>query len=100
VSSTAVPAILSCLPTLLQRSGWSLGSAVGGAALIQAGSVIGGILLAFFLDRGKALPALLTAFLVAMTCLVLFRVTPSGLAWVVLLLLLGGGVGGREWQSG
>jgi MFS transporter, AAHS family, 4-hydroxybenzoate transporter len=88
--------LISWLPTLLQRSGWSLGSAVGGAALIQAGGVIGGILLAFFLDRGKALPALLTAFLVAMACLVLFRVTPSGLAWVVLLLLLGGGVGGAQ----
>jgi AAHS family 4-hydroxybenzoate transporter-like MFS transporter len=88
--------LISWLPTLLQRSGWSLGSAVGGAALIQAGGVIGGILLAFFLDRGKALPALLCAFLVAVACLVLFRATPSGLAWVVLLLLLGGGVGGAQ----
>jgi AAHS family 4-hydroxybenzoate transporter-like MFS transporter len=58
--------------------------------------VVGGVLLSFFLDRGKALPALLTAFLLATACLVLFRVTPSGLAWVVLLLLLGGGVGGAQ----
>jgi MFS transporter, AAHS family, 4-hydroxybenzoate transporter len=88
--------LISWLPTLLQRSGWSLASAVRGAVLIQAGSVVGGILLSFFLDRGKALPALLTAFLLATACLVLFRLTPSGLVWAVLLLLLGGGVGGAQ----
>ena len=88
--------LISWLPTLLQRSGWSLAAAVRGAVLIQAGSVVGGILLSFFLDRGKALPALLTAFLLATACLVLFRLTPSGLAWAVLLLLLGGGVGGAQ----
>jgi AAHS family 4-hydroxybenzoate transporter-like MFS transporter len=45
--------LISWLPTLLQRSGWSLAAAVRGAVLIQAGSVVGGILLSFFLDRGS-----------------------------------------------
>ena len=88
--------LISWLPTLLQRSGWSLAAAVRGAVLIQAGSVVGGILLSFFLDRGKALPALLTAFLLATACLALFRLTPSGPVWAVLLILLGGGVGGAQ----
>jgi MFS transporter, AAHS family, 4-hydroxybenzoate transporter len=88
--------LISWLPTLLQQSGWSLTAAVRGAVLIQAGSVVGGILLSVFLDRGKALPSLLTAFLTAAVCLLLFRLTTLGWAWAILLLLLGGGVGGAQ----
>jgi AAHS family 4-hydroxybenzoate transporter-like MFS transporter len=88
--------LISWLPTLLQSAGWSLSDALRGAVTIQAGGVLGGILLALFLDSGKAVPALRAAFGLAATCLALFLVVPSGAAWTFMLLLVGGGVAGTQ----
>jgi AAHS family 4-hydroxybenzoate transporter-like MFS transporter len=88
--------LISWLPTLLQSVGWAPAAALRAAVLIQAGGVIGGIFLALFLDRGKTLPALFAAFLIAALCLGLFLWVPSGAGWIPLLLLIGGGITGAQ----
>jgi AAHS family 4-hydroxybenzoate transporter-like MFS transporter len=88
--------LMNWLPTLLQAAGWSRDTALRGTSLIQAGGVIGGILLSFFLDGGKTLPALRVAFILAAICLTLFLLIPSGPGWNVLLLVIGGGVSGAQ----
>ncbi len=88
--------LISWLPTLLQQSGWSLGAALRGAVLIQAGGVIGGLSTARLLDRGAAKRVLAAGFCLSAACLALFAVLPSGPAWVGLLLLLGAGVSGSQ----
>lgn len=88
--------LVSWLPTLLQMSGWALGDAQRGAVLIQAGGIVGGIGLSFLLDRGQTLPALRASFVLAAACLLGFLVLPSGLSWVVLLLLIGCGINGTQ----
>jgi MFS transporter, AAHS family, 4-hydroxybenzoate transporter len=88
--------LMNWLPTLLQAAGWSRDSALRGTSLIQAGGVIGGILLSFLMDGGRTLPALRAAFLIAAICLTLFLLIPSGPGWGVLLLVIGGGVSGAQ----
>lgn len=88
--------LISWLPTLLQSAGWRLDSAIRGAVLIQAGGIIGGVGLSFWLDAGKTQPALLVAFMAAAGCLALFAVVPAGSLWIVMLLVIGGGVSGTQ----
>ncbi len=88
--------LISWLPTILQGAGWSIDDAVRGAVLIQAGGVIGGIVLSLFLNTGQTLPAMLTAFLLSAACLALFHVVPSGAAWATMLTLIGAGVSGSQ----
>jgi MFS transporter, AAHS family, 4-hydroxybenzoate transporter len=88
--------LISWLPTLLERSGWSMAAALQGAVLIQGGGVIGGLFMARFLDRGATRAALVTGFCLSAACLLLFMVVPGGAAWVALLLLLGAGVSGAQ----
>ncbi|SEE68957.1 MFS transporter [Pseudomonas kilonensis] len=88
--------LISWLPTLLQSAGWLPAAALRAAVLIQAGGVIGGIALGLLLDRGKTLPALFVAFLTAALCLALFALVPSGSGWIVLLLMIGGGITGAQ----
>jgi AAHS family 4-hydroxybenzoate transporter-like MFS transporter len=88
--------LINWLPTLLQSAGLPLNAALRGAVLIQAGGVVGGILLSVYFDRGQTLPALLTAFLIAAICLALFLVLPRGPFWMALLLLIGLGISGAQ----
>ncbi len=88
--------LVSWLPTLLQASGWSAPAALRGAVLIQAGGVAGGIVLSLFIDRGKTLPAMFCAFLIAAASLAGFLSVPSGDAWLLLLLMTGAGVSGSQ----
>ncbi len=88
--------LISWLPTLLGQSGWSSGSALQGAVLIQGGGVFGGLFMARFLDRGRTCLALVCGFLLSAGCLGLFAAIPSGGTWVALLLLLGAGVSGSQ----
>ena len=88
--------LISWLPILLQSAGWPLDAAIRGAVLIQAGGVIGGIVLAFFLDRGHTLPALLTAFVLAAGALALFPLAPSGVSWIAMLCVIGAGINGSQ----
>jgi len=88
--------LISWLPTLLQQSGWTLDAALRGAVLIQAGGVVGGLLMSRFLDRGATKAVLVFGFCLSAACLGLFAVLPSGAPWVALLLLLGAGVSGSQ----
>ncbi len=89
--------LISWLPTLLQSAGWPLNDALRGAVLIQAGGVVGGILLSAFLSRGATIPALLVAYLITAACLVLFHLAPaaSAVSWIALLVI-GGGTSGAQ----
>jgi len=87
--------LISWLPTLLQADGWSLDNAQRGAVLIQAGGVIGGILLSLFVNRGRTIPALVTAFTVTVACLALFRFTSATMSWV-FIALMGAGTSGTQ----
>ena len=88
--------LISWLPTLLQRSGWSLEQALRGAVLIQGGGVVGGLLMSRFMDRGATRAALVAGFCLSAASLALFTVAPRGPAWVALLLLIGAGVSGSQ----
>ena len=88
--------LISWLPTLLQHSGWSMAAALRGAVLIQGGGVAGGLLMSRFMDRGATRSALVAGFCLSAASLLLFSITPSGPAWVVLLLLIGAGVSGSQ----
>jgi MFS transporter, AAHS family, 4-hydroxybenzoate transporter len=87
--------LISWLPTLLHADGWPLDDAQRGAVLIQAGGVIGGILLSLFVNRGRTLPALLVAFAITAACLALFRFTSSALSWT-FIGLMGAGTSGSQ----
>ena len=88
--------LVSWLPTLLTQSGWTLTAALRGAVLIQAGGVLGGLLIARLMDAGATRRALVGGFGLSAACLLAFTVLPSGTAWIVLLLLLGAGVSGSQ----
>ena len=87
--------LVSWLPTLLQSVGWTQESALRGAAMIQAGGVLGGLVLSVFLSRGATVPALLVLYVITAACLALFRLAPPLVAWVALLIM-GAGTGGAQ----
>jgi MFS transporter, AAHS family, 4-hydroxybenzoate transporter len=87
--------LISWLPTLLHAAGWALDDAFRGAVLIQAGGIVGGVLLSLFLSRGLTLPAMFTAYLLTAVCLVLFRSAGFAVSWVVLALI-GAGTSGCQ----
>lgn len=88
--------LVSWLPTLLTQSGWSLAAALRGAVLIQAGGVLGGLVIARLMDIGATRRALAGGFCLSAACLLAFTVLPGGAPWIVLLLLLGAGVSGSQ----
>lgn len=87
--------LISWLPTLLRSDGWSLDNALRGAVLIQAGGVVGGILLSLFVSRGRTVLALLAAYVVTALCLALFRFAPSGVDWAAIAVI-GAGTSGSQ----
>jgi AAHS family 4-hydroxybenzoate transporter-like MFS transporter len=88
--------LVSWLPTLLQRSGWSLEASLQGGVMIQAGGVVGGLVMSRFMDRGATRAILVGGFALSAACLGLFMIIPGGPVWVALLLLLGAGVSGSQ----
>jgi AAHS family 4-hydroxybenzoate transporter-like MFS transporter len=87
--------LVSWLPTLLQSAGWPLNSALRGAAMIQAGGVLGGLVLSVFLSRGQTVPALFALYVITALCLAFFRFAPPVVAWLALVLI-GAGTGGAQ----
>jgi MFS transporter, AAHS family, 4-hydroxybenzoate transporter len=87
--------LINWLPTLLQMAGWSLDNSLRGAVLIQAGGILGGILLSIFLGRGLTLPALFVGYLATAACLVLFRAAGFDLSLLVIALIGAGTSGGQ-----
>lgn len=90
--------LVNWLPTLLTAQGWSASQAPKGAVMIQAGGVVGGLILSWCVDKGKTVGAMLAAYIVTAAALGLFTVLPSsGPSWWVLLIMVGCGVSGSQF---
>jgi MFS transporter, AAHS family, 4-hydroxybenzoate transporter len=90
--------LVSWLPTLLLAAGWSAAQSQQAVAFNQAGGILGGILLAWLMDRLGGERILLVGFLVSTTALLLFLVAPSGFwTWGALLMVIGACTGGAQF---
>ncbi len=88
--------LVSWIPTLLRSAGWAAANASRGVGVLNAGGVIAGLVISGFVDRNKALPAMLAAYLGVGVSLALFSALPSGVVWWLLLLIIGGGTSGAQ----
>src|SRR6185436_16977840 len=69
--------LISWLPSLLNSSGWSPGAASRGGVMLQIGGIVSGLIMSWYVDRGKTVPSMVTAYLVSAASLGLFLVLPS-----------------------
>ena len=89
--------LVSWLPTVLFDAGWTRTQALRGSVMNQAGGIIGGLVIAWLIDRGRLTQAMLGGYVIAAIALSLFIVLPSTVpSWVTLLLLVGAGVSGGQ----
>lgn len=84
--------LLSWLPTMLTSIGWSLGESSRGSATMQIGGLIGGLALAWLIDRGQIRNALLATFVGMAVVFALFSLTPQTMFIWSILLAIGGGL--------
>jgi AAHS family 4-hydroxybenzoate transporter-like MFS transporter len=85
--------LVSWVPTVLPRAGFSLDAASRYMSLIQFGGLIIGLALSVLLDRGWAVKAILCTYVCAIIALLLFSVFPPNIySWGVLLIIAGGGI--------
>jgi len=90
--------LVNWLPTLLITQGWTASQAPKGAVMIQAGGLVGGLILSWCVDKEKTVIAMLTAYTITAAALALFTILPSsGPSWWVLLLVVGGGISGGQF---
>jgi MFS transporter, AAHS family, 4-hydroxybenzoate transporter len=90
--------LVSWLPTLLTGAGWAPTQAIHAMMFNQVGGVIGGVSLAWLMDRYGAERTLASGCLVNALALGLFLVVPSGfLSWGALLLVIGACTGGMQF---
>jgi MFS transporter, AAHS family, 4-hydroxybenzoate transporter len=90
--------LVSWLPTLLTGVGWVPAQAIRAMAFNQLGGILGGLSLAWLMDRLGAERTLATGFAINTVALLLFLVVPSGfLSWGALLLLIGACTGGSQF---
>jgi AAHS family 4-hydroxybenzoate transporter-like MFS transporter len=90
--------LISWLPALLNSSGWSPADASRGGVLLQIGGLVSGLIMAWYVDRGRTVPAMVTAYLVTAASLGLFLLLPSDSgAWWLLLLTIGAGTSGTQF---
>lgn len=89
--------LISWLPSILADAGWSQGDSLRGSVMIQAGGVVGGLVVAFCSDRKLTVPALFVAYLVAGAAFAGFLFVESSVRnWDLLLLAVGAGVSGGQ----
>lgn len=94
-------ALISWLPTILHGAGWSHAAAARGAGVLSIGGLLGGLILAACADRGRTIPAVVGAYVLAALVLAAFPLAPGGTAvWVVLLTLVGIGTVGVQMMLG
>src|SRR5260370_5182525 len=77
--------LVSWIPTLLRGAGWAAANASRGVGVLNAGGVIAGLVISGFVDRNKALPAMLAAYLGVGVSLALFSALPSGVVCCLLV---------------
>ena len=90
--------LISWLPALLNIAGWSAADASRGGVMLQIGGIISGLILASYVDRGRTVPAMVTAYFVTAASFGLFLILPpaSGFWWL-LLLAIGAGTSGTQF---
>ena len=87
----------SWLPTILPQAGYSLAQASRLSGIAQIGGLAGGLIIATFVDRAAAVPALVVSYVGVIAAIAVFQmVPPGGLGWVILLLIVGGGISGAH----
>ena len=90
--------LVNWLPTLLTAQGWSSSQALQGSVMIQAGGVAGGLTLSWYVDKGRTVAAMITAYAITALAFGLFTILPSsGISWWLLLLVVGGGISGSQF---
>ncbi|MBN8817444.1 MAG: MFS transporter [Sphingomonas sp.] len=85
------------LPTLLPRAGMTMDMAARLSAIMQAGGIAGGLLIAQGMDKGRSYPAFNIGYVSAIGALLglaMLRYSPS--FWMPLLIILGGGITGAH----
>lgn len=86
------------LPVLLSTEGWSASQAQRGAVMNQAGGVLGGLILSYYVDKGKTVISTMTSYALTGIAFGLFAVLSStGISWWVLLTVVGGGISGAQF---
>jgi AAHS family 4-hydroxybenzoate transporter-like MFS transporter len=89
--------LISWLPTILTDAGWTQSQALRGAVVIQAGGIIGGLVIAKLVDLGRTVVVLMSAYTIVAVGFALFLVVPGTVpAWTILLLVVGAGVSGSQ----
>ena len=89
--------LIGWLPQILTEAGWTRGEALRGSVMIQAGGIIGGLIIARFIDRGKTVPAMAVGYTLTVIAFALFLVLPATVPiWYTLLLVIGGGISGAQ----
>jgi len=89
--------LASWLPTIAQRTGFTLITASLLASVVQLGGLFGGLLLATQIDRHRTIGALLTGYALVGAALVgLALAAPAPIVWGGILLVIGMGVGGAH----
>lgn len=89
--------MVNWLPTLLPRGGISVDAAARLGSVFQFGGIIGGFGFAYMMDRGRAIPAFVTGYLLAAAGLAGLALLPQGgVLWVALLLATGLGISGAH----
>ncbi len=90
--------VVSWLPTLLVGAGWTRTQALQAVAFNQVGGILGGLSLAWLMDRVGAERTLFASFLLSAAVLIAFQVVAPGFwTWGVLLLLVGACFGGAQF---
>ena len=93
VNALALYYLVSWVPTVLPRAGFSIDSASRFLSLIQFGGLLIGLGLSLLLDRGWAMRAIVGTYACVIVALLLFGViTRTPLSWGFLLLIAGGGI--------
>lgn len=98
MNAFALYLVVSWLPTLLVGAGWSNAQALQAAAFNQVGGILGGLGLAWCINRLGAERTLVASFALSAIVLLGFQVVPSGFwSWGALLLLVGACFGGAQF---
>ncbi|CAN5559839.1 aromatic acid/H+ symport family MFS transporter [soil metagenome] len=97
VNASILYGLISWTPTLLAEAKFPLDQTSRLASLIQLGGLVTAPALSWFLDRSRAVSALIFLYIVIGVALLSFSaMPPTTLGWSVLLLLAGGGVSGTH----
>jgi len=82
--------LLSWLPTLLVNAGWTLKGAFAGTSIFMLGGAVGGLILAWLVDRHGARRVLVPSFLVTAAAIAMLGVAGDTLAIIAALAFLAG----------